>query len=106
MVLRPVPFNVRGILQSVQHIVQEPIASKGLAFRLEVQDAIPAVLVGDPLRLSQVLNNLLINAVKFTNKGSISLHVSLQAHTAAKVRLQFSVRDTGIGIPANQRELV
>lgn len=104
VVLRPVPFNVRGILQSVQHIVQEPIASKGLAFRLEVKDAIPAVLVGDPLRLSQVLNNLLINAVKFTNKGSISLHVSLQAHTAAKVRLQFSVRDTGIGIPANQRE--
>lgn len=104
VVLRPVPFNVRGILQSVQHIVQEPIASKGLAFRLEVQDDIPAVLVGDPLRLSQVLNNLLINAVKFTNKGSISLHVSLQAHTAAKVRLHFSVRDTGIGIPANQRE--
>ncbi|WGZ93103.1 MAG: ATP-binding protein [Candidatus Thiothrix putei] len=104
VVLRPVPFNVRGILQSVQHIVQEPIASKGLAFCLEVQDDIPGVLVGDPLRLSQVLNNLLINAVKFTNKGSVSLHVSLQAHTTANVRLQFSVRDTGIGIPANQRE--
>lgn len=104
VVLRPVPFNVQGILQSVQHIVQDSIQEKGLAFRLEVQDDIPTVLVGDPLRLSQVLNNLLINAVKFTNKGSVSLHVSLQAHTAAKVRLQFSVRDTGIGIPANQRE--
>ncbi len=80
VVLRPVPFNVRGILQSVRHIVQDPVTAKGLAFRLEVQDDIPAVLVGDPLRLSQVLNNLLINAVKFTNKGSISLHVSLQAH--------------------------
>lgn len=104
VVLRPLPFNVRGSLQSVQHIVQDPITAKGLAFRLEVQDDIPAVLVGDPLRLSQVLNNLLINAVKFTNKGSVSLHVSLQAQAAAKVRLQFSVRDTGIGIPANQRE--
>ncbi|QQZ30462.1 ABC transporter substrate-binding protein [Thiothrix subterranea] len=104
VVLRPVPFNVRGILQSVRHIVQDAVTAKGLAFRLEVQDAIPAVLVGDPLRLSQVLNNLLINAVKFTNKGSISLHVSLQAQKADKVRLHFSVRDTGIGIPANQRE--
>ncbi|SEB13862.1 PAS domain S-box-containing protein [Thiothrix caldifontis] len=104
VVLRPVPFNVQGILQSVRHIVQEPIAGKGLAFRLEVQDNIPAVLVGDPLRLSQVLNNLLINAVKFTNKGSVSLHVSLQSQVTSKVRLQFSVRDTGIGIPANQRD--
>ncbi|OQX07955.1 MAG: hypothetical protein BWK73_26685 [Thiothrix lacustris] len=104
VVLRPVPFNVRGILQSVRHMVQDTMTVKGLAFRLEVQDAIPAVLVGDPLRLSQVLNNLLINAVKFTNKGSISLHVSLHAQAADKVRLQFSVRDTGIGIPANQRE--
>jgi signal transduction histidine kinase/ActR/RegA family two-component response regulator len=104
VVLRPVPFNVQGILQSVQHIVQDAIQEKGLAFRLEVQDDIPTVLVGDPLRLSQVLNNLLINAVKFTNKGSISLHVSLQARAANKIRLQFSVRDTGIGIQANQRE--
>ncbi len=104
VVLRPMPFNLQGILQSVRHIVQDSIAGKGLAFHLEVQDAIPAVLVGDPLRLSQVLNNLLINAVKFTNKGSISLHVSLVAPIADKVRLQFNVRDTGIGIPANQRE--
>ena len=104
VVLRLVPFNMQGILQSIRHIVQDTIADKGLAFTMDVQDDIPAVLIGDPLRLSQVLNNLLINAVKFTNKGGVSLHVGLQAHMAAKVRLQFSVRDTGIGIPANQRE--
>ncbi|OQX05980.1 MAG: hypothetical protein BWK73_32190 [Thiothrix lacustris] len=104
VVLRPVPFNMQGILQSIRHIVQDTIADKRLVFTMDVQDDIPAVLIGDPLHLSQVLNNLLINAVKFTNKGSISLHVSLQAHTATQVRLQFSVRDTGIGIPANQRE--
>jgi PAS domain S-box-containing protein len=104
VVLRPVPFNLQGILQSIRHIVQDSITAKGLVFRLEVQGDIPAVLVGDPLRLSQILNNLLVNAVKFTHKGSISLHVCQSLPMTDTIRLQFSVRDTGIGIPANQRE--
>jgi PAS domain S-box-containing protein len=104
VVLRPVPFNLHGILQSVRHIVQDTVQAKGLAFHIDVQDTLPAVLVGDPLRLSQVLNNLLVNAIKFTNKGSISLHVSQQSRDAGQIRLQFSVRDTGVGIPTNQRE--
>lgn len=104
VVLRPVPFNLQGILQSVRHIVQDAVQAKGLAFSIDVQDNLPAVLVGDPLRLSQVLNNLLVNAIKFTNQGHVSLHVSQQSGDAGQLRLQFSVRDTGVGIPADQRD--
>lgn len=104
MVLRPAPFLLQGILQSVGHIIHEQVEAKCLAFQMEVAEGIPPVLIGDPLRLSQVLNNLLVNAVKFTHKGSISLHVSQVASADGKVRLQFSVRDTGVGIPASQRD--
>ncbi|WML90226.1 ABC transporter substrate-binding protein [Thiothrix lacustris] len=104
VMLRPIPFNLHGILQSVRHIVQDEAHVKGLNFLIEVQENLPAVLIGDPLRLSQVLNNLLVNAIKFTNKGSVSLSVSEKSRVAGQIRLQFSVRDTGVGIPANQRD--
>jgi PAS domain S-box-containing protein len=99
VVLRPAPFNLQGILQSVRHIVQDAAQTKGLTFRIDTQDNLPTVLVGDPLRLSQVLNNLLVNAIKFTKQGSVILHVSQQSGDVDQVRLQFSVRDTGMGIP-------
>lgn len=104
MALRPAPFLLQGILQSIGHIVSEQVAAKCLDFQVRVDEQVPPVLIGDPLRLSQVLNNLLVNAVKFTNKGTVSLHVSQQARAGDKVRLQFSVRDTGVGIPASQRD--
>ncbi len=104
VVLRPAAFNLQGILQSVGHMIQGQVQAKGLLFHLELDSSIPPVLVGDPLRLSQVLNNLLGNAVKFTRQGSVLLHVSQQAATDGQIRLQFSVRDTGIGISASQRE--
>jgi PAS domain S-box-containing protein len=104
VVLRPAPFALRGILTSVEHIVRQQVEAKGLSFRIQVQADVPQVLVGDPLRLSQVLNNLLLNAVKFTHKGEVSLHVSVAAQQADAVRLLFCVRDTGIGISADQRE--
>ncbi len=103
LVLRPSPFDLQGILQSVGHIVHEALQTKGLTFDIKVDEGIPPVLVGDPLRLSQVLNNLLVNAVKFTREGSVVLHVSLYSRTDDHTRLQFSVRDTGVGIPAGQR---
>ncbi|MBU0654181.1 MAG: ABC transporter substrate-binding protein [Gammaproteobacteria bacterium] len=104
VVLRPAPFHLQGILQSVGHIVRDAAQAKCLAFHIDVDNGIPPVLVGDPLRLSQVLNNLLVNAVKFTNSGSVSLHASLQARSENGARLRFSVRDTGVGIPAGQRD--
>lgn len=104
VVLRPMPFNLQGILRSIRHVVKSMLEDKGLCFQIEVDDSIPLVLVGDPLRLSQVLNNLVCNAVKFTRKGSVSLNVSLLGRTEHEVNLRFGVRDTGVGIPAGQRD--
>ena len=108
VVLRPAPFLLQDILQSVEHIIREAVDAKHLQFNMEIDAGIPAVLIGDPLRLSQVLNNLLVNAVKFTNVGSVSLHVqrqsALEMSLVQHIRLQFSVRDTGVGIPASQRD--
>ncbi|MEB4591437.1 ABC transporter substrate-binding protein [Candidatus Thiothrix sp. Deng01] len=101
--LRPAPFHLPGILQSVEYVVGEQAHAKGLGFQVVAQKNIPPFLVGDPLRLSQVLNNLLVNAIKFTTKGEVSLHVSMESRTHTQVRLLFCVRDTGIGIPASQR---
>lgn len=104
VVLRPAPFLLMGILQSVEHIIRESAQAKGLRFYIDVEKDIPPVLIGDPLRLSQVLNNLLVNAVKFTHQGSVSLHVNQISLKSGHARLQFCVRDTGVGIPADQRD--
>ncbi|MDD5393043.1 MAG: ABC transporter substrate-binding protein [Thiothrix sp.] len=104
VVLRPALFHLPGILQSICHVVQKDADAKGLVFQVELQDDVPQSLLGDPLRLSQVLNNLLVNALKFTKKGKIFLHVSLQSRSGETVSIRFCVRDTGIGIPADQRE--
>lgn len=102
-VLRPAPFLLMGILQSVEHIIRESAQAKGLRFYIDVEKDIPPVLIGDPLRLSQVLNNLLVNAVKFTHQGSVSLHVNQISLKSGHARLQFCVCVIP-GIPADQRD--
>jgi two-component system sensor histidine kinase/response regulator len=79
---------------------------KGLKLRLPPDPATPRRLVGDPLRLGQILLNLVNNAVKFTEQGEVVVTVSPEARAGAQVRLRFAVRDTGIGIlPAQQARL-
>ena len=76
---------------------------KGLDFRCEVAPDVPSQLVGDPNRLNQILTNLAGNAVKFTPQGEVAVLVSLVAQTAADAVLRFAVRDSGIGISAEQQ---
>ncbi len=75
---------------------------KGLEFLAHVAPGVPERLVGDPLRLGQVLTNLVNNAVKFTERGEIRLHVEPSSRTGEKCQLTFSVRDTGIGMTPEQ----
>ncbi len=98
MALEKTPFEWDIVLYSLRSLFEEPARSKGLDFQIQADSNIPPWLNGDSLRLRQILANLLGNAIKFTEQGSITLKVTLKQCKGSKARLNFSVTDTGIGI--------
>jgi signal transduction histidine kinase/CheY-like chemotaxis protein len=90
------------VIEEALDVVAPGAAQKGLDLGYLVEDGVPAQVVTDSSRLRQVLMNLLSNAVKFTEKGQVELTLRVDPVSAERVRLAFSVRDTGIGIPADQ----
>ncbi|MCB1889632.1 MAG: response regulator [Rhodocyclaceae bacterium] len=96
-------FPLDEVLETVVTFVGQRAEEKGLEFLLEVAPEVPAELVGDPLRLGQVLTNLVGNAIKFTERGEVRLAVGLAAPANGRIRLVFEVRDTGIGMDAEQQ---
>ena len=101
--LESVDFDLEATLEAVGDIVAPPAQEKGVAYVLLVDPDVPRWVRGDPVRLRQILVNLAGNAVKFTDRGEVVLHVARQPASDAMVRLQFLVADTGIGIPADRR---
>jgi two-component system sensor histidine kinase/response regulator len=95
-------FRLDDVFDSVITLTAQKAHDKGLELLAQVSAAIPEVLVGDPLRLGQVLTNLVNNAVKFTERGEIRLQAELVDRTGAMCQLRFSVRDTGIGMTSEQ----
>jgi signal transduction histidine kinase len=106
MDLSPIPFSVRACLTDAAHTLAVNAERKGLPIIIEVPPDVPDMVVGDPVRLRQVLLNLLNNAVKFTEAGSIEMAASVYDRHEEMVTLHFSVRDTGVGIPGNKIEAV
>ncbi|WP_460918492.1 ATP-binding protein [Pseudoxanthomonas sangjuensis] len=98
LVLETTSFNLRELVDGVLHLMYRPAESKGLNLNLQLDSAVRLLVRGDPVRLRQVLGNLIGNAVKFTDRGSISLAVRRLGETASQHLLRFEVRDTGIGI--------
>jgi PAS domain S-box-containing protein len=98
-----VPFHLREILDQTIDLIAPQAEKKGLTLRCHVDPLIPNTLSGDPGRLRQVLLNLMSNAVKFTLAGEVALAVQFCSQTPDGVSLEFSVRDTGIGIPPEQQ---
>ncbi len=92
------PFNVRDLLHSVQTLFSEKIHEKGLVLREEIAPEVPRTLTGDPTRLTQILVNLVGNAVKFTAKGHIRVRVYTKSRQGNRLELGVEVSDTGIGI--------
>ena len=99
LVLERTDFDLHALVNSTSRILQAQAQAKSIEFVVSIMPEVPPALRGDAHHLRQVLINLAGNAVKFTERGSVTLHVSLQEETDARVRLKFSVRDTGVGIP-------
>ncbi|MGQ9921781.1 MAG: response regulator, partial [Desulfobacca sp.] len=96
--LEQLDFRLGDILASVANIFRDKTREKGLEFIISVADNVPARLIGDPVRLQQVLVNLIGNAIKFTDRGSVALYITAENQTEAGRNLQFEVKDQGIGI--------
>ena len=95
LTLEAIPFDLLALLGAIQDTMEGAAEAKGLALQLHVGVDVPRVVVGDPLRVQQVLTNLLANAIKFTHEGRVELQVEAGP---AKGELLFSVTDTGIGM--------
>ena len=95
-------FSLQDIINEVAALAEVRIAGKNIELIVDVDPDIPEVLMGDPLRLSQIFTNLINNATKFTEKGDITLRVELEQVKDKMVRVAFSVKDTGIGMTPEQ----
>jgi two-component system sensor histidine kinase BarA len=98
LVLESIPFNLRDLLQDTLTILAPAAHEKQLELLCMVYRDTPLALVGDSLRLKQVLTNLVSNAIKFTREGSIVMRAMLEEESADRVQLRISVQDTGIGL--------
>ena len=102
-----VEFDLRNLLEELSSIISLKCEESGLHFYYNIEPDIPCKLIGDPLRLSQILTNLVANAFKFTEEGNITIHISAKnrlSNWKNKTTLLFSVHDTGDGISAEQAQ--
>lgn len=105
LTLEQADFTLETVLDNVTNVIGRMAKDKGLQLEINVApDVSGLMLKGDPLRLGQVLLNLASNAVKFTEKGSVTVSIACADVTAPKVKLRFEVRDTGIGISAEDQK--
>jgi signal transduction histidine kinase len=100
------PFTLRKIVNELTQSFGYRAGEKGLEFKAIVAEAAPDNLVGDSLRLRQILMNLLTNAIKFTEKGRVSLEIEVESACAREAWLRFTVTDTGIGISPEDQERI
>ena len=100
--IESVEFRLDDVIASVTSITAQKAQDKGLEFLAEVASSVPQNLVGDPLRLGQVIANLINNSVKFTEHGDVHLKAELLEQVGERARLRFSVKDTGIGMTPEQ----
>ncbi|HEY6913106.1 MAG TPA: ATP-binding protein, partial [Paludibacter sp.] len=102
MTFEQVPFKLSVSIAAMLHLFESKIWEKNLLLIKEYDDRIPEVLLGDPVRLHQIILNLVSNAVKFTSTGSITVSVRLLSEDDEKATIEFAVADTGIGVPENK----
>ena len=92
------PYNLSSTINDLINLVQKRAENKGLDFNLDIDKTIPTSLIGDEIRIKQCVTNILTNAVKYTEEGSVTMHVSYRKVDDENIYLKFRVVDTGIGI--------
>jgi CheY-like chemotaxis protein len=104
MTVETIPFSLRRVLNDIVTFFREQSAETGVALLLDSGADLPDALLGDPLRLRQILINIVGNAFKFTKKGSVTISADRKAQKGDEVAVAFTVRDTGIGMTVEQSE--
>ena len=102
MTFQQIPFNLPDSIAAMVQIFEVKIKEKNIEWNQQYDKSIPQIIEGDPMRLRQIILNLLSNAVKFTNKGKITLQISLVAENENDITIEFTLTDTGIGIPEDR----
>ncbi len=102
MTFEQTEFDLHYSITTILQLFNQKVKENNVELVSEYDKKIPAILLGDPLRLRQILLNLLSNAVKFTKEGTITICVKIVNEDAEKITIEFSLCDTGIGIPANK----
>lgn len=102
LTLEHLPFNLSSVLGDLEAVIRRQAEDKGLTLRVECDPSLPDALKGDPARLRQILINLANNAIKFTECGEVEISARLKRLEPTQASIEFSVRDTGIGITEDQ----
>lgn len=105
MELMPEKYQLGGLLYDILVVIQPRVEKKGLKLILDIDETIPNELYGDEVRIRQIITNILTNAVKYTEKGSVALHVHMEKKDARHIILKVAVKDTGIGIKESKEVL-
>ncbi len=101
-----IDFELRKMLNGIKQSFEYEILRKRLRLDLEINERIPVVIIGDSVRLSQILINLVGNAIKFTDEGKITIRIEPEEESETQLWLRFSIIDTGIGIPAGKQQYI
>lgn len=106
MTFEKTPFKLKASISSMLHLFETKIQEKNLILETNYDKSIPKILIGDPVRLHQIILNLVSNAIKFTSVGKIKVDVKKINESEELVKIEFSVKDTGIGISENKIESI
>jgi signal transduction histidine kinase len=104
--LESIPFDIHKVISETAHAFEIQAGQKGLALSSEIAPGVPVMVIGDAVRLRQILVNLLGNALKFTPVGSVSIQAGVEWRSTHDVQVHFAVRDTGIGIAKDKQRII
>ncbi len=106
IVIESTPFKIREVISEITTLFDISAKQKNILLKVEIHKSIPDILSGDAVRLRQVLSNIIGNSVKFTQRGSITISVTKEPMDENTIKLKFSIKDTGIGIPKDKQGLL